>query len=803
MWVRFGSLSTCAAARTLRRQPASALLVVAALALGAAATITLFAFVSAVFLEPLPYPDSGRLVWVQENHADIPARAISFPNFLDWQAENRSFTAMATFRRARSTFAAGSGEQRARAVDALQVPASYFRVLGLEPTLGRDFTADEDRYGAPLVAIVSHSLWQSELGGRSDAIGATVTIDGVSHTVVGVAPPAPEAPGRPEAWVLAGQRAAPRSAWTQRDNRQAGYVLARLKPDVTIAQATADLQRVEERIARDHRFEGGHTAEVLPLRTALYGNLRLPLLVSFGAVAMLLLIACVNASSLLLIRATARAPELALRAALGAGTRHIVRHVLAESALFATLGTAAGVLLAALATKVLAAALPATLLNGAVPAVGLPVAVFSIVLMIGIGVLTGLPPALRAAAASFGETVGAGARATAGGGRVRDALAVVQIALALALLVCAALLVESMARLERANYGFDASGVLTFRVLEAGQAGREAQARLHARVLESIAALPGVASAAIVQELPGREPRWQTDIAPDSAMPRVPGELINVDWAVVSGAYFDALRIPIASGRAITEREAADGAAVMVIDESLARRFWPNGDALGKHIKYDSAVPIEIVGVAAEVRAFGREELGRIKIYTPYGRSELRDVAVVVRGTGGEPLALLPQIRSALQSAVPGTGVYDASTLAAELAEYVAPRTLTASLLGVFAILATSLAALGIYGVVSYAALHRTRELVIRIALGARPASIARLLLAKGMALAATGIGLGLVIGAGASHVIASFLFGVSTTHPAAYAVAAAAFAVVAVAASIAPAWRARKLDPALAMRNA
>ncbi|HET7131098.1 MAG TPA: ABC transporter permease, partial [Gammaproteobacteria bacterium] len=606
------------ATRVLRRQPASALLVIAALALGAAATITLFAFVSAVLLEPLPYPEPERLVWIQENHAEIPARPISYPNFLDWQAESRSFAAMATFRRVRSTFSTDAlDNRRARAIDALQVPASYFRVLGIAPVLGRDFTPDEDRYGAPLVAIVSHALWQSAFGGRADAVGATVTIDGASHIVVGVAPPKPEAPGRPEAWVLAGQRAAPQSAWMQRDNRQAGYVLARLKPGITIAQAAADLQRVERRIAGVYRFEGGHTAEVLPLRTALYGNLRLPLIVSFGAVAVLLLIACVNASNLLLIRSAARAQEFALRAALGAGTRHIVRHVVAESALFAGLGTAAGALLAALATKVLSAALPAALLGGAAPAVGARVVLFSVALMAGIATLTGLPSALRAAAATGGELAGAGTRATARGGRWRDALAVLQIALALALSICAALLVESVARLTTASYGFDPSAVLTFRVLEDSQGSREAQAELQTRVLSTLASVPGVEHAAIVQELPGLEPRWQTDIAPESTVPRNAGELINVDWAIVSGAYFDALRIPLASGRAITEREAAEGAPVMVIDERLARRFWPDGQALGKHIKYDSAQPIEIVGVAADMRTFGRDERGRIKIYTP------------------------------------------------------------------------------------------------------------------------------------------------------------------------------------------
>lgn len=797
----YGLLSGAAAPRALRRQPASAALAIAALGLGAAATITLFAFVSAIFLEPLPYPGADRLVWVQEDHAEIPARSISYPNFLDWRAENRTFAAMATFRRVRSTLTADTGDGRARAVDSLQVPAAYFGVLGFEPQLGRAFTSDEDVYGAPLVAIVSHSLWQSELRGDPRVIGATVAIDGEKHTIVGVAPAAPEAPGRPEIWVLAGQRAAPGSPWTQRDNRFAGYVLARLQPNATIAEATADLRRIEQRIASEHPFEAGHTAAVLPLRTALYGELRLPVAISFGAVAVLLAIVCVNSSNLLLLRATARRPEFALRAALGAGTRHLVRQVLGESAWFALLGTAGGVLLAVGATELLRSALPEALLNGADPRVGAPEALFSLALMLGIGVLTGLPPALRAAAASFGEAFGAGGRATARGGRLRDALTVAQIALALALLVCGVLLVESMARIERFDYGFDPRGVLTFRVLADPQSSRAAQAQLQTRVLESVAQVPGVAAAALAQELPGRDPRWQTDIAPESSVPRTPGTLINVDWAHVSGAYFAALRIPLVAGRPITEREAADGAPVMVIDESLARRFWPNGDALGKHIRYDSATPIEIVGVAADMRTFGREETGRIKIYTPYGRFPLRDTAVVVRANG-DPLALLPSIRAALQTAAPGIGIYAEGTLRTELAEYIAPRTLAAWLVGSFAALAAALAALGIYAVVSYATLQRSRELVIRMALGARPASIVRLVLRKGLVLSSAGMALGLLLGGGASRALSSLLFGVSASNPSAYALAAAAFALVAALASAGPAWRTRKLDLAHAMHD-
>lgn len=789
--------------RLVWRAPASALALLAMLAAGAGATVTLFAVVNAVFLEPLPYPEPQQLVRVHEDHAEIPARSISYPNFLDWQASTSSFSAMATARGVRATFALQAGQERA--IDARQVNFAYFGVLGIVPRLGRDFAATDEVFGSPLVAIVSERLWQSELGGRTDVVGTQVFIDGELHTIVGVAPTVSGAPAAGDAWVVAGQRAAPGSAWTQRDNRLAGYVIARLKPGVSLAAATTDLNRLGAQLAQQYPITNAdHTIVVLPLRTALHGNLRAPVLISFGAIVVLLTIVCVNASNFLLLRALSRRAEFALRAALGAGARHLSLQVFAESALFALLGTAIGVALAAGATSALVAAAPNGLFNGAEPRVGLPVVGFSLALMAAVGLLTGLPSALRATSVDLRAALATGSRGTSAGGRVRDGLAVLQIALALALLVCATLLVESMARINEADLGFDPTGVLTFRVLVDPQADLAGVARAHALALEALESLPGVAAAALVQELPGRDPRWQNDINPESevAARRAPGELINVDWAIVSARYFEALRIPIVSGRAMTQQEADEGAPVMLIDELLARRYWPNGDAVGKHIRHDGRGPVEIVGVARDVRIVGQEALPRIKIYTTYGRFPLRDVAVMVRGGGVAPQALLPQIRDALTAVDAGLAISNVSTLSAELEEHLAPRTVTTALLGSFALVASLLAAVGIYGVVAYATLQRSRELVIRAALGASPARLLRLLLRKGLVLCAAGIGCGLVVAAVASRALASLLYGVSLSSPEPYLFAAAAFAVVALAAFLAPAWRGSNAAPALAMRN-
>jgi putative ABC transport system permease protein len=803
MTLRGSAGSWASVARTLRRQPLSAAFVIAALSLGSAATITVFSLMSAVFLEPLAFPEPGQLVRLQENHAEIPARTVSYLNFRDWEATNRSFAHMATYRAMRSTFSTGG---QSIAVDARQVTAAYFDVLGLRPQLGRGFTAAEDVYGAPLVAIVSHALWQTALGADPAALGRDVLIDGETHSLVGIAPPAPTAPGNPDVWVMAGQRAAPGTGWTQRDNRMAGYVLARLADGVTLEEASADMERIGRDLARQHVVTNAdHTIEVVPLSEALYGDLRMPALVGFGAVVVLLLIVCVNASNLLLIRATVRSGELALRAALGAGTRHLVRQALAESMLFAVIGTGIGAALAIGATRLLAAALPAALANGAAPTVGIPVVVFSVALMIALGLLTGLPPALRATSGRLGIALVAGARSTASGGRARDALAVLQIALALTLLVCGMLLAESMTRLQRFDYGFDPDGVLTFRVVVDDARIRAPEFRLlHSRMLETLEALPGVRSAAIAQELPGFDPRWQNDINPESpiAANRAPGELINVDWAIVSERYFETLHIPIASGRVFTEQESVDEVPVMLVDEKLARRFWPDGNALGKHVRYDSRGPVRIVGVARDVGTFGREDLGRIKIYTPYGRFPLRDVAVMVRTDVPDPQLLVAAIRAALPLVDARLAMYDAGLLTSKLGDYVGLRALTASMVVLFASLASILAVLGIYAVVSYATLQRKRELTIRAALGAPPASIVLLLLRKGLVLAAGGIVLGLAAASAATRTLSSLLFGVTPTSPSAYAIAACALATIAVVACAAPAWRARGADPALALRN-
>jgi predicted permease len=441
--------------------------------------------------------------------------------------------------------------------------------------------------------------------------------------------------------------------------------------------------------------------------------------------------------------------------------------------------------------------------------VGLPAIGFAAGLLVVIGALIGSLPVWSCASADLQMTLGAaGAKGTdvRGTARLRGAAIVLQTSLAVALLICAALLVQSMALIAKSTPGFDKDGVLTFKLLIRDQYGdRTELSRLYARVLEGIGAVPGVESAAILNDLPGFDPTWQTDIAPEvnGEYQRVaPGELINVDWGIVSADYFATLGIPLQRGRAFTPREAQEGAPVMVIGASLAARFWPNGDALGRHIKYDSAQPIEIIGVAADVRTYGDERLGRAKIYTPFGRfPALRVVTIALRVSNVDPHGLAVPLTAAVRAADASVPAYDFATLEEGLARNMTPRTLTTWIVGLFAEFAVFLAGLGIHGVMSYAVMQRTREVGIRVALGARPRDVLGLVLRRGIALSVAGIALGSLLGLGMARPLAGMLFGVGPASAPAYAAGTSLFLVVAAIACVIPARRALKLDPSAALR--
>ncbi|HJQ32698.1 MAG TPA: ABC transporter permease [Pyrinomonadaceae bacterium] len=792
-------------ARVLRKRPGFTAVAVLALALGIGANTAIFSVVEAVLLRPLPYERPEQLVLMYEDGRDVQNRWVSYPNFLDWRARNRSFEAMSTIRGWDLTLTGDGGPPES--LTARMVSADYFDVMRVRPLVGRAFLREEDRPGAAPVTVLSHGFWQRRFGGDPDIVGKTITLDDKPFTVVGVMPPEFRHQGPPPLWVLMGQWTG-QDNWMQRDVRVAGNVVARLKDGVTIEQARADMANLKDALTRESPYtNAGHVIRVVPLKESIVGESRTPLLLMFGAVGFVLLIACANVANLLLARATTRRREFAIRAALGASGRRLARQLLAESLLLAALGGAAGLLLAWWGVDLLCAAEPPGLPGVAGAGVNARVALFTFGLTLLTGVVFGLAPAWRAnredvSDALKGTSTAAGGGA-ASGGRLRGALVVTEVALAFVLLVGAGLLTRSLVRLLNSNPGFDPTNVLTMPVTLSRQRyqGKEEITRFQRELLARVSALPGVEAACISNSLPGF-PAWQNDIAVEGGAPIKAGEELNVDWSIVSEDYFRVMRVPVLRGRTFTEREAREGSPVVVVDENLARRFWPGQDAVGKRIKYDSPTPHEIVGVVGNVKNFGSEAEGRIRIYTPLGRAGLsRGATLGVRASSGGAEALASAVAREIQAIDKDMPAPDAETLEQIFRRETAPRRFNAALLALLAAVALVLAAVGIYGVMAYTVAQRTHEFGVRLALGAGRGDVLRLVLGGGMKLVLLGVGAGLAAALALTRLMSSLLFGVAPTDPLTFCGIALLLTLVALLASYIPARRATKVDPMIALR--
>ena len=788
--------------RVLWQSPGFAAVAVVTLALGIGANTAIFSVVRAVLLRPLPYSEPEQLVWMQEEGSDVQNRAVSYLNFLDWRARNHTFAAMSTTRGLRMTLT-GAGEPEG--LDARMVTAAYFDVMRVRPLLGRAFLPEEDKYGAQPVTILSYGFWQRHFGGDQNAIGQTVTLDDRPFTVVGVMPRDFQTQEPEPLWVLMGQWAG-EGVWRQRDVRVAGYVIGRLKPGVTMQQAQADMDAVKAGLVREYAWtNAGHSIRLTSLYESIVGESRKSLWLLFGAVAFVLLIACANVANLLLARATTRRREFAIRAALGASRWRLMRQLLVESVLLSTLGGALGLLLALWGVGLLRAAEPAAIPRVESIGIDRPVLWFTCALALVTGVVFGLAPAWTSAKTNLSDALKENTTAAVGGAgrRLRAALVVTEIALALVLLAGAGLLTRSLARLLTATPGYNPDNVLTMSLSPPNSryAGKEQVNRFEQELLARVAQLPGVESAALSNSLPGLD-SWQTDIAVEGHAPIKPGEEINVDWTIASERYFDVMQIPVLRGRTFTPDEVREGRPVVLVDENLARRFWPAGDAIGKHIGYDSPTRHEIVGVVGNVKDFARESLGRIRIYTPLGRSaDLRSFTLSVRMRTPDARGLAAAVGREVHALDKDLPLADVETMTQIIGREAAPRTFNAVLLGLFAALALLLAAVGIYGLMSYSVAQRTQEIGVRMALGAQAADVLRLVVRQGMTLALAGIAVGLLSAFVLTRVLASLLYGVSPTDPLTFAAVALLLGGVTLAACYLPAQRATKVDPMVALR--
>ena len=787
--------------RLLRRSPVFSIITIGTLALGIGATAAIYAIVDAVIIRPLPFHDPDRLamIWEDASYVSFPRNTPAPGNYVSWKALNRVFSDIAATRSATANLTAGGPPEQ---ILGRRVTANFFSVLGVAPVAGRTFTDEEDRTGAP-VTLISYRVWQRRYQGDPAVIGTDIVMNGSRRTIVGV---------MPQSFVF---RDREMDFWTpisfspdDMTERGSHYlnVVGRLAPGVSIERAKADMHDVAARLARQFPDSNAQIgAVVVPLKEDALGDTRLQLIVLLAAAGCVLLIACANIASLLLSRASARANEMAVRAAIGASRGRLVRQMLVEAMVLALAGGALGVALAPVGMRVLEAIVPATVAAPLVSAVDPRLLGFAVVLTFGTGILFSIVPAVQTARGSLSRALQRGGRAGIGGRALtRDALVVAQIAVALVLLVSAGLLIRTLGNLRGMDLGFRADHLLTMRTTLPAPRYADGNARLafYDRVIREVRALPGVESAGYVSVLPflsigntagyrveGREP--------------LPGQ--DALYRGVAGDYLKTIGAVLVEGRLPDDRDGRDAPLVAVVNETFARLQWPGQSALGRRVSFggDDSPWRTVIGVVQDVRERGYELEMKPGAYVPHAQALTVSTPqhLVVR-TAGDPLAVAPAIRRVIAGVDPEQPVSAVRTMEEILNLNVVDRTSQTTLLGAFAGLALLLACLGLFGVLSYAVTQRTREIGVRLALGATAGGIARLVIGRGLALSGIGLIVGLALAWAATRTMQSLLVGVGASDPATFGGVVGVLIVVALIACTFPALRAARVDPIRVLRQ-
>jgi putative ABC transport system permease protein len=800
--------------RMLVKNPGFTMIAVLTLALGIGANTAIFSVVNTVLLKPLPYPDSERLVMV---YGEFPAlktnqMRLSGLEYIDFQQQTRSFAASGVFDSGSANLAHDEGGEPER-VERGSLTPGMFAVLQVVPLLGRVFTPEEAEAGRDDVVLLSHGLWQRRYAGKAAAIGQKLTISGRSHTIIGVMPPGFAFPAKAEIWQPLWF---PQEMYDQQRRGARGLeVLARLKPGVSLTEAQAELDRLGAQLTTQYPQNYGagrrYRMIVAPLLEDFVGELKPALLLLTGAVGFVLLIACANVANLLLARAATRRQEMAVRLALGAGRGRLVRQLLTESILLALTGGVAGLLLAAWGVQLLLRFAPDNLPRlGAVSLDGRVLA-FTALASLLTGVIFGLAPALQAARADVNEALRESGRTGTGvkQQRLRNAFVIAEIAMALVLLTGAGLALKSFWRLQAVEPGFNPDGVLTLRMLLPFTTHPKTSQRagFFRQVLERIRALPGVAAAGAVSRIPmapGNNSGTMTGENP--ANPEALQAETEMRWA--SPGYFQTMGIALLSGRDFNDADIERTLPVAIVDESLARRFYPNEDPIGKRIKRggpNSSRPWKtIVGVVRSVRNQRLDITSLPQAYFPVFQEadEMYNLSFAIRSSGGEPQALAQSVRTAVLSVDRNQPVYDVKPLGQIVTDSIALRRLALLLLSVFAAVAVLLAASGIFGVMAYAVTQRTHEIGIRMALGAQTRDVLWLVLRQGLRLIGVGVALGWLAALGLTRLLEKLLYSVSATDPLTFGGVAALLVAIALLACYLPARRATKVDPMAALRT-
>ena len=793
------------AARSLGKTPGFTAVVILTLALGIGANAAIFSVLNAVILRPLPYPSSDRIMtlWTNNDVQGWPEDVSGFPNFSDWRAQNTTFVEMAAFTGAtRAITGSGEPEQLRGAV----VFPTFFTVRGVSPARGRALTM-EDFDADRRVVVLSDDLWRRRFGADPRILGTTIQLGGVPHEVVGVMPDRFSFPSRgTEFWIPFAKAVTndPRgNFWLQ--------VIGRLEPGVTVERASAELSTIAARLEKEYPATNEKLGvTIIPLHENTVGDVRPALLLLMGAVGFVLLIACANVANLLLARGATRAREIAVRAALGAGRGRIVRELLTESITLAIAGGALGLLLAKWGVDLLVALGPDALPRMHEVTVDGTMMVFTLLASLVTALLFGLPPALRASSVDLSETMKQGTRsmsAARGGARVRRALVVSEIALALMLLIGAGLLVASFRRLSSVDAGFSGDGLLTARInLPQGKFPQPALARaFYADLLERARALPGVQSAAYTTSLPLSSLVNGSLIQIDGRPPMPDLDQKEVRRSIISPEYFSTLGIRLLAGRAFTAQDRGDTTNVVIVNETMKTLHFLGEDPVGRRMRWgcvsDGCPWMTVVGVVNDTKQDGLDEFVRPEVYTSYLQQPRLAFSIALR-TGGDPAALAPLLRTTLRALDPDVPLSGVATMEQLTAESVATRRFNTLLLAIFSSLALVLAIVGIYGVMSYSVSQRRQEVGIRMALGAHASQVVRLVLREAMTLAGIGIAIGVAISIAVTRLLGTLLFEVSATDVTTFTVTAAILASVALAASYIPARRAAGVDPLVALRS-
>src|SRR5687767_4866631 len=790
--------------RGLLRQPAFAIVAVISLALGIGANTAIFSLVNAVLLKPLTFADADRLavIWEANPARDVTQDEVAVGNYVDWKAQNSVFDEMAAVG-FRSFNITGDGEPEKVLANA--ATQNFFSLLGVTPALGRNFLPDEEKADGSKVMILSYGLWQRRYGGDPDILGKHITLNGEKHTVVGVMPANFRFLHNLTAlWVPAGFRP---EELTQRDGQNL-TVIGRLKPGMTFAQAQADIGNITQRIAKDNPNEMSPmtTANVVPISEQVKGQSRRPLLMLMVAVGLVLLIACANTANLLLSRASSRRKEIAVRSAVGATRRRIVRQLLTESLILSFLAGGVGLMVAAFSFEFLKSLMPPGLVAGTLKLEPRAL-VFALFVSVTTGIIFGLVPALQASRVDLNEVLKSGGRSglASGGGRLRGALVITEVALALVLLVGAGLLIQTLSNLREQYSILQPENLLTSRTVLQGQYQEPSKRwAFYDDVLARISNLPGVVSAGYTTSVPLQWPGGSNGFILDGPPPP-PNLAANALHRQVSPGYFETIGIPLREGRYLDQRDDQNGQKVMLVNQTMAAKYWPQQSAVGKRIKFGDDAPwITIVGVVADVRQMGMDQPVKQEMYLPFKQVEgfhfYKPRDLVIR-TEGDPQQLVAAMRREIHAVDPNQPVSNIATLDETFDQGTQRRRVGMTLLVAFALLALLLAVIGIYAVLAFFVTQHRPEIGVRVALGAQKRDILGLIFKKGMALALAGVVIGIAGAMAITRLMASLLFGVTPVDALTFAAVSIWVLAVALLACYIPARRATKVDPLIALR--